>query len=75
MSQNGKKLLSKEDKMARLLTSSNRKETNTTHTDEDKIKNNPENNAESSLEPVQHMKSPVHLFYLKKVSFFSFLSI
>ena len=60
--------------MARLLTSNNIKETNTTHTDEDKIKNNLENNAESSLEPVQHMKSPVHLFYLKKVSF-SFPSI
>ena len=47
-------LLSKEYKTATLVTSNKRKETNNnkTHTDEDKTKNNPENNAGSSLEPV-----------------------
>ena len=52
MSQRRTELFSKEYRTARLLTSNKRKETNTTHTDEDKIKNNPENSAGSSLEPV-----------------------
>ena len=52
LSQKRTELLSKEYKTARLSTSNKRKETNTTHTDEDKIINNPENDAGSSLEPV-----------------------
>ena len=53
MSKRRTELLSKEYKTATLVTSNKRKETNNkTHTDEDKTKNNPENNAGSSLEPV-----------------------
>ena len=52
MSKRRTELLSKEYKTATLVTSNKRKESNKIHTDEDKTKNNPENDAGSSLEPV-----------------------
>ena len=55
------------------MASNNRKETNTTNTDKDKMENSLaedfENNAEISLEPVATQEINVFLFYLKKVSF------
>ena len=53
VTQNRTEVLSKEEKMARSLTSNNIKGTNSTHTDEDNIKNNlaedVENNAKKNL--------------------------
>ena len=55
------------------MASNNRKETNTTNTDKDKMENNLaedfENDAGISLEPVATLEIDVLLFYLKKVSF------
>ena len=55
------------------MASNNRKETNTTNTDKDKMENNLaedfENDAGISLELVATHEIDVLLFYLKKVSF------
>ena len=55
------------------MASNNRKETNTTNTEKDKMENNLaedfENDAGISWEPVATHEIDVLLFYLKKVSF------
>ena len=79
VTQNRTEVLSKEEKMARSLTSNNIKGFNSTHTDEDNIKNNlnedVENDAEFSLEPVATHEISRSFILPQECEFFIFINV